>query len=65
MKRFVQLQVLGGGAVVAIDPQYVVTAHEFDSGRGGIGTTLKLVSGEAVNVRGTLAEVLEALTRAE
>lgn len=65
MKRFVQLQMLGVGATVAVDPQYVVTAHEFDSGRGGIGTALKLVSGESVNVRGTLAEVLEALARAE
>ena len=64
MKRFVQLQLLGGG-VVAVDPQHVVQAHEFDSGRGGIGTTLKFVNGDAVNVRGTLAEVLETLTRAE
>lgn len=56
---------LGVAAIVAVDPQYVVTAHEFDSGRGGIGTTLKLVSGEAINVRGTLAETLEALSRAE
>ncbi|HEX6096691.1 MAG TPA: hypothetical protein VF432_10240 [Thermoanaerobaculia bacterium] len=65
MKRFVQLQLIGGGATVAIDPQYVVQAQEFDSGRGGTGTTLKLVSGESVNVRGSLAEVLQALTVAE
>ena len=65
MKRFVQLQLIGAGATVAIDPQYVVQAQEFDSGRGGAGTTLKLVSGESVNVRGTLAEVLQALERAE
>lgn len=64
MKQFVQLQLLGGGATVAIDPHYVVQAQEFDSGRGGIGTALKLVNGESVNVRGTLAEVLAALAPA-
>ncbi|HEY0371020.1 MAG TPA: hypothetical protein VGD79_03420 [Thermoanaerobaculia bacterium] len=64
MKRFVMLQLLGAGATVAIDPQYVVHAQEFDSGRGP-GVTLKLVSGDAVNVRGTLAEVLDGLTRPE
>jgi hypothetical protein len=62
MKRFVQLQLIGAGATVAVDPTYVVQAQEFDSGRGGIGTTLKLVSGESLNVRGSLAEVLQALT---
>ena len=65
MKRFVQLKLIGAGATVAIDPQYVVQAQEFDSVRGGIGTTLKLVSGESVNVSGSLAEVLERLTRSE
>ena len=65
MKRFIQLQLIGAGATVAIDPQYVVQAQEFDSGRGGIGTTLKLVSGDSINVRGALAEVLEALTRTD
>lgn len=64
MKQFVQLQLIGGGATVAIDPQYVVQAQEFDSGRGGIGTTLKLVSGDSINVRGPLAEVLAQLTGA-
>jgi hypothetical protein len=64
MKRFVQLQLLGGG-VVAVDPQHVVQAHEFDSGRGGIGTTLRLVNGDSINVRGRLAEVLEALCRVD
>ena len=59
------MQLIGGGATVAVDPQHVVQAHEFDSGRGGIGTTLKLVNGDAINVRGTLAEVLETLTRAD
>jgi len=63
MKRFVQLQLIGGGATVAVDPEHVVQAQEFDSGRGGVGTTLKLVNGDAINVRGTLAEVLETLTR--
>jgi hypothetical protein len=65
MKHFVQLQLIGVGQTVAIDPQYVVHAQEFDSGRGGVGTTLKLVSGDSINVRGALAEVLEALTRAD
>ena len=63
MKQFVQLQLIGGaGTIVAVDPQYVVSAQEFDSGRGGIGTTLKLVHGEAINVQGTLAEVLAQLS---
>jgi hypothetical protein len=62
MKRFVQFQLIGGaGTTVAIDPQYVVQAQEFDSGRGGIGTTLKLVHGDTINVRGTLTEVLAQL----
>jgi hypothetical protein len=65
MKRFVQLQFLGNGGVVAVDPQYVVQGQEFDSGRGGAGVALKLVNGENVNVRGTLAEVLASLTSAE
>lgn len=63
MKRFVLLDLIGAGTTVAIDPQYVVQAWAFDSGRGGMGTTLKLINGDTVNVRGTLAEVLEALTR--
>jgi hypothetical protein len=62
MKRFVQFQLIGStGTTIAIDPQYVVQAQEFDSGRGGVGTTLKLVHGETVNVRGTLADVLAQL----
>ena len=65
MKRFVQLQLVGAGATVAIDPQYVVQAQEFDSGRGGVDTTLRLVSGESINVSGTLAEVLAHLTAGE
>ena len=65
MKRFVHFQLIGVGTAVAVDPEHVVQAHEFDSGRGGIGTTLKLVNGDAINVRGTLAEVLETLTRAD
>jgi hypothetical protein len=65
MKRFVHFQLIGVGTPVAVDPQHVVQAQEFDSGRGGVGTTLKLVNGEAINVRGTLAEVLETLTRAD
>lgn len=64
MKRFVQLQLIGAGGI-ALDPRYVVQAQEFDSGRGGAGTALKLVHGESVNVRGTLAEVLAQLTGEE
>ncbi|HEX7809856.1 MAG TPA: hypothetical protein VF608_14065 [Thermoanaerobaculia bacterium] len=58
---FVQLQTLGGTSIVAVNPEHVVQAQEFDSGRGGIGTTLKLVNGDTVNVRGTLADTLEKL----
>ncbi|HEX2833990.1 MAG TPA: hypothetical protein VHW00_13345 [Thermoanaerobaculia bacterium] len=60
MTRFVQLQTLGGTTLVAVNPEHVAQASEFDSGRG-IGTTLKLVNGDTVNVRGTLAEILEKL----
>jgi hypothetical protein len=63
MKRFVELIVIGNAqTVVAIDPQYVVQANEFDSGLGGIGVQLKLVNGDTVNVRGTLKDVLAKLT---
>lgn len=55
---FVLLETIGGAGVqVAVNPQHVISAQEFDSGRG-IGTTLKLVNGENLHVRGTLAEVL-------
>jgi hypothetical protein len=60
MTRFVQLQTLGAANTVAVNPEHVVQANEFDSGRG-IGTTLKLMNGDTVNVRGTLAETLEKL----
>ena len=63
MKHFVQLQLIGNaGVTVAIDPHYVVQAQEFESQRGGPSTTLKLVNGESVHVRGTLAEILAQLT---
>ena len=63
MKRFVELQLIGSaGTTIVVNPQYVVQAQEFDSGRGGAGTTLKLVNGDSVNVKGTLAEVLGKLT---
>ncbi|MGN6182985.1 MAG: hypothetical protein ACTHQM_04955 [Thermoanaerobaculia bacterium] len=60
MTRFVQLQTLSS-TIVAVNPEHVALAQEFDSGRGGIGTTLKLVNGDTLNVRGTLAETLEKL----
>jgi hypothetical protein len=63
MSRFVQLQTLGGTSTVAVNADHVVQAQEFDSGRGGIGTALKLVNGDTVNVRGSLAEVLEKLAQ--
>jgi hypothetical protein len=59
--RFVQFQALGGTATVAVNAEHVVQAHEFDSGRGGIGTTLKLVNGDTLNVQGSLAQTLEKL----
>ncbi|HYC90715.1 MAG TPA: hypothetical protein VEO54_15975 [Thermoanaerobaculia bacterium] len=63
MKRFVQLTLIGAaGTVIAINPQYVVQAQEYNAGQAGPHTTLKLVSGESVHVRGTLAEVLAQLT---
>ncbi len=61
MTRFVQLQSIGGTSIVALNPEHVMQAQEFDSGRGGIGTAVKLVNGDTVNVRGTHAEVLEKL----
>lgn len=65
MTRFVLLQTIGGTATVAVNPEFVVQAQEFDSGRGGVGTTLRLVNGDVVNVKGTLAEVLEKLRAPE
>ena len=63
MRDFVELPLIGTVDVtVAIAPQHVVQATQFDSGRGGIGTTLKLVNGDSVNVRGTLQEVIAKLT---
>lgn len=59
---FVTLEQLGSGAPVAISPAHVASAQEFDSGRGGIGTALKLVSGDTINVRGPLQDVLAKLT---
>ncbi|MGZ5444620.1 MAG: hypothetical protein ACXW5U_00960 [Thermoanaerobaculia bacterium] len=47
------MQLIGAGGIVALDPRYVVQAQEFDSGRGGAGTALKL------------AEVLAQLTGEE
>jgi hypothetical protein len=64
MKSFVTLELLGTGAAVpvAVNADHVVSAQSFDSGRGGIGTTLKMVSGDAINVRGSLQDVLAKLT---
>jgi hypothetical protein len=62
MNSFVTLELLGSAAAVAVNPVHVVSAQEFDSGRGGIGTALKMVSGESLNVRGTLVEVMGKLT---
>lgn len=59
---FVMLETIGGvGVQVAVNPNHVVTAQEFDSGRGGVGTTLKFVNGDNLHVRGTLADVLAQL----
>ncbi len=62
MNSFVTLELIGSGAAVVVNPSHVVSAQEFDSGRGGIGTTLKMVSGDAINVRGALQDVLAKLT---
>jgi hypothetical protein len=63
MKSFVTLELLGTGAAVrvVVNADHVVSAQEFDSGRGGIGTALKLINGDAVNVRGSLQDVLAKL----
>jgi len=62
MRPFVELTMIGAaGTVVAINPQYVVHAQEYNAGQGP-HTTLKLVNGDSVHVRGTLAEVLAQLT---
>lgn len=61
MAAFVELHLIGSGQMVLVNPQLVILLQEFDSGRGGIGTTLKLASGESVNVKGTLTEVQAAL----
>jgi hypothetical protein len=58
MVRFVRLTLLNG-ATVAINPEHVTQAVEFDSGRG-VTTTLKLTTGD-VHVKGTLDEVLQLL----
>jgi uncharacterized protein YlzI (FlbEa/FlbD family) len=66
MNPFVQLTLIGNaGTVVAINPRHVVQAQEFTSGPAGPQTTLKLVNGDTVHVRGTLAEVLAQLTGGE
>jgi hypothetical protein len=64
MKSFVTLELLGTGAAVrvVVNADHVVSALEFDSGRGGIGTTLKMISGDAVNVRGSLQDTMAKLT---
>ena len=64
MKSFVLLELLGTGAAVSVlvNADHVVSAQSFDSGRGGIGTTLKMINGDAVNVRGSLQDVLAKLT---
>lgn len=59
---FVSLELLGSGAAVIVNPDHVASAQEFDSGRGGIGTALKMISGDAINVRGTLQDVWAKLT---
>lgn len=59
---FVSLEQLGSGAPVAVSPAHVASAQEFDSGRGGIGTALKMASGDTINVRGPLQDVLAKLT---
>jgi hypothetical protein len=58
---FVTLELLGSGAAVAINPSHVVSAQQFDAGRGGIGTTLKMVSGDSINVQGELKDVMARL----
>ncbi len=61
MARFVLLTLIGSNATIAVNPEHVTHAQQFDSGRGGIGTTLKLLSGESVHVSGTLDDVLARL----
>jgi hypothetical protein len=62
MNRFVQLTLIGNaGTIVAINPDHVVSAQEF-AGNQGAQTTIKLVNGDTLHVRGTLADVLAQLT---
>lgn len=63
MAAFVELHLIGSGQVVFVNPEQVTFLQEFDSGRGGIGTTLKFTSGDTVNVKGTVSEVLATLQR--
>jgi hypothetical protein len=52
MNTFVILELLGSGAPVALNPAMVVSAQQFDSGRGGISTTLKMASGDPLKRAG-------------
>lgn len=65
MNTFVILELLGSGAQVALNPAMVVSAQQFDSGRGGIGTTLKMANGDSLNVQGTLNDILAKLRSGE
>ncbi len=65
MNNFLILELLGSGAPVAVNPALVVSAQQFDSGRGGIGTALKLANGDSLNVQGSLIDVIARLRAAE
>jgi hypothetical protein len=64
MNAFVILELLGSGAPVGVNPAMVVSAQQFDSGRG-IGTTLKLANGDSLNLQGTLNDILAKLRGGE
>lgn len=65
MAAFVELHLVGSGQIVLVNPELVMLLQEFDSGRGGIGTTVKLASGDTVNVKGAVTEVQAALQAAK
>ena len=61
MATYVEFRWFGADIIVAINPDHVVTAQEFDGGERGIGTILRLPSEKTVNVQGSLRETLGRL----
>ena len=61
---FVRLTLIGNaGTQIAVNPAHVVQAQEF-SGNQDSQTTLKLVNGDTVHVKGSLEDVLAKLAQA-